>query len=213
MSEQARRILFGVILILAGVIFLVQQIFSIPIGGIFIAVLFAVAGGVFLYFLSRDRTKWWMAIPGFTLLGIAAWILLGTQIPVNGGAIGGALFLGFVGLSFLVIYLLNRSQWWPIVPAGVLITLAIIAGIPGSGSLKGAIFFLGIGVTFALLELHPMGRNEKWPWIPAGINLALGVFILAVSGELAGSVAGWIWGALFVVIGAFFIVRALIRKE
>ena len=66
MSNQAKRLFFGVLLVLAGGVFLLQQIFNIPIGGLFIALLFAAGGAIFLYVLIQDQRKWWAAIPGFT---------------------------------------------------------------------------------------------------------------------------------------------------
>lgn len=213
MNEQSKRIFLGVLLIVTGGVFLVQHIFQIPIGGLFIALLFAAAGAIFLYFLLKDREKWWLSIPGFTLLGLGALIALNNLMPKIGGRFGGAVFLGFTGLGFLVIFLLKPTQWWPIIPTGVLATLALVAGIHGGGGLGRAIFFLGIGATFAALGLHPLGKAEKWPWIPAGICLALGVLLLATSGALVGTIAGWIWAAAFIVVGTFFVIRALLKKE
>lgn len=213
MTDQTKRIFLGVLLIVAGGVFLLQQIFNIPFGGLFIALLFAMAGFVFLYFLLQDHKKWWAAIPGFTLLGLGALIATSSLLPEVSNRFGGSIFLGFIALGFLVVYLLQTSQWWPIIPAGVLFTLAIVAGIRGGGEIGGAVFFLGIGATFAALGFHPMGKKEKWPWIPAGICLALSVLILALSGALVGTIAGWVWALIFILVGGFFIVRALTRKE
>jgi hypothetical protein len=212
MTDRTKRIFLGVLLILAGAVFMLQQIFSIPFGGLFIALLFAIGGAVFLYFLLQDRKKWWAAIPGFVLLGLGALIALSSLFPELGNRFGGSVFLGFIALGFVLVYLLKTDQWWPIIPAGVLLTLAVVAGIRGGGSLGGAIFFLGVGGTFAALGLHPMGKKEKWPWIPAGICLGLGVLVLALSGDLVGTVAGWIWALAFILVGVFFVVRALVRK-
>jgi hypothetical protein len=213
MSEQSKRIFFGVLLVLVGALFLLQQIFSIPFGGLFIGLLFALGGAVFLYFLVKDRNKWWAAIPGFVLLGLGALITSSSVFPEFGNRFGGSLFLAFIGLGFLVVYLLRTEQWWPIIPAGVLFTLAVVAGIRGGGDLAGAIFFLGVGATFVALGIHPIGKKEKWPWIPAGICFALGVLILALSGALVGTFAGWVWALLLILAGGFLVVRSLMRKE
>lgn len=212
MTDQSKRIFFGVLLVLLGGLFLLQQIFSIPFGGLFIALLFALGGAVFLYFLVKDRSKWWAAIPGFVLLGLGALIASSSVFPQFSNRFGGSLFLAFIGLGFLVVYLLRREQWWPIIPAGVLFTLAAVAGIRGGGDLAGAVFFLGVGATFAALGLHPMGKNERWPWIPAGICFGLAVLILALSGALVETFAGWVWAAILILVGGFFVVRAMLRK-
>ncbi|MBP8997923.1 MAG: hypothetical protein KBG10_06510 [Anaerolineaceae bacterium] len=212
MSDQSKRLFLGFLLIAAGVIFLLQQLFHLPFGNLFIASLFALGGFVFLYFLIKDRSKWWAAIPGFTLIGLGLLIAFSALFPKLPGKIGGAIFLASIGVSFLVIYLLNPARWWPIIPAGVILTIALVAALPQGSDLGGATFFLGVGATFGLLGLHPMGKQEKWPWIPAAICLGLGLLILILSGALIGTFAGWIWAALFILAGIFLIFRAIRRK-
>jgi membrane-bound ClpP family serine protease len=58
-----------------------------------------------------------------------------------------------------------------------------------------------------------MGKTEKWPWIPAGICFALAVLILALSGALVETIAGWVWALILILAGVFFVVRALNRKQ
>ena len=132
MSEQSKRVLLGVLLVVAGGVFLLQQLLDIPVGGLFIALLFIIAGCVFLYFLLKDREKWWLVIPGFTLIGIGSIIAMDKLFPQLAGRFGGSVFLAAVALSFLAVYILKPAQWWPIIPAGILITLALVAGLGGS---------------------------------------------------------------------------------
>ena len=51
-------------------------------------------------------------------------------------ALSGALALGIPGLIFASVYAGNRDQWWAIIPAGVILTLAGVALVecscPGS---------------------------------------------------------------------------------
>jgi hypothetical protein len=213
MSGQIKRIFFGALLVLAGVVFLLQQIFNIPIGSLFIALLFAAGGAAFLFVLFSDTQKWWAAIPGFTLLGLGALIGSAEIFPRFADRFGGSLFLGFIALSFLVVLYLNHTHWWPIIPAGVLATLAIVAGIRNAGAVPGAVFFLGTGATFALISALPVGKKEKWVWIPAGILMALGIFILAVSGDLLNSAAGWVFALGFVAAGVYLVIRSVVKKE
>lgn len=214
MSDQSKRILLGVLLVLAGGVFLLQQLLDIPIGGLFIALLFIVAGCVFLYFLLKDREKWWLVIPGFTLIGIGAIIAMDKLFPQMAGRFGGSIFLAAVALSFLVVYILKPSQWWPIIPAGILITLALVSGLDlNNGTASGGLLFLGIGSTFAALGLMPVGKTEKWPWIPAGICLLLGLVLFASSGVLMRSAMGWVLALVLIAVGAYFVIRSLIKKE
>lgn len=212
MSQQSRRILLGVLLVVAGAAFLLQQLLEIPIGGLFIAFLFVLAGCVFQYFLLRDRHKWWLAIPGFTLIGIGGVILIKKLLPNLAGDYSGAFFLLMVALGFLVVFLLNQAQWWPIIPAGILATLALVSALGLNGMANGGLLFLGIGATFTVLGLMPVGKAEKWPWIPAGICLLLGLILFASSGALMGSAAGWVFALVLIAAGAYFVIRSLIKK-
>ncbi len=122
-------------------------------------------------------------------------------------------FWAFIGLSFLVVYLMRRDSWWAIIPAGVLFTLALVAWVAQyNGFASGATFFLGIALTFAILGLMPIGRNEKCPGscrylCPSGNPLMLG------SGSFLNTAAGLIWPAILVLGGGFLIVRTFIKKN
>lgn len=212
MSDRSKRILLGVFLVVAGTVFLLQQLLGIPIGGLFIALVFIAGGAVFLYFLARDREKWWLVIPGFTLAAIGLLIAINELLPKAANNYGGSIFLASLALSFLVIYFLKRTQWWAIIPAGALLTLALIAGLRFNGVANGGLLFLGIGATFAVLGLMPVGREEKWPWIPAGICLLLGMVLLVTSGALVDSILGWIWALGLILVGGYFIIRAFVKK-
>lgn len=216
MSNTAKRIFAGIALIIVGGLFLVQQIFHLPIhlGGVLVASIFALAGLVFLYVLYTNRENWWAAIPGFVLLGLGALIASGELFPVFANRFGGSLFLGSIGLAFLVVYLIKRENWWAIIPMGVLFTLALVAGVAQyNGMASGAMFFLGIAATFAVLGLMPIGRNEKWPWIPAGICAILGTMLLLGSGAFLNSITGLVWPVILVLGGGFLIVRTFLKKN
>jgi hypothetical protein len=142
-----------------------------------------------LFFLSvffANRANWWAIIPGFTLIGISATIVTGELFPSLAGTLGGSFVLGAIGLSFLVIYLLNREFWWAIIPSGVLLTLAIVISLESLLTDTGfvSLFFLGMALTFAIVALvpNPEGRMQ-WPWIPAGILGLMGIIFGAFSGE------------------------------
>ncbi len=216
MSDSAKRIFGGIALIVVGGLFLIQQIFHLPfhLGGVIVAAVFALAGCVFLYVLASNREHWWAAIPGFVLLGLGALIASAEFFPVFANNFGGTLFLGFIGLGFLVVFLLRHDYWWAIIPAGVLFTLALVAWVAQyNGFASGATFFLGIAATFAVLGLMPIGRNEKWPWIPAGICAVFGTLLMLGSGAFMQTAAGLILPAILVLGGGYLIVRTFIKKN
>ena len=213
MNDNSKRLIFGGLLVLAGVIFILQQLFNWSVGGVLFSMLFAAGAFVFLFVFFSDRSKWWALIPGFTLLGLAAVIAVGDLFPRVGSRFGGAIFLGCIALAFITVFLTRRDFWWAVIPAGVLTTLALITALPGNGLFSGGFFFIGIGLTFTLLGLLPVGKKDKWPWIPAAICLVLGTLILIGSGALVNSVFGWVWAGLFLAAGIFLVVRTIVKKE
>ena len=214
MKKLSKEIIFGGVLVLAGLLFLVQQIFKMPIGGLFVSMFFLAGGLVFLYLVFMDKERWWALIPGSTLVGIAALIACSNLAPKFNNLYGGSMFLGCIALGFLAVYLLKPSNWWAVIPAGAVGTIAVIAGIHGNyGMLQGGLFFLGIAATFAAVGLLPATRHEKWPWIPAGICFVLSTLILAGSGALINSVFGYIWAVAFIALGAYLVVRSFKNKK
>ncbi len=91
------RIVIGVILILGGILMLLDRTGLLKgATNFFWALLLAIGAAIFLYWFFRDSSKWWAAIPGFTLAGMAASSLLLDRIGW-----GGLAFLGGIGVGFL----------------------------------------------------------------------------------------------------------------
>ncbi len=209
MQNRKGSIILALALIAAGALFLLQNlgVFG-PFGDQVWAILFGVAGLVFLAVFALDREHWWALIPGFTLLGLAGLIAFGDQLD----ALGGTLFFIAIGLSFLIIYLFKRDFWWALIPAGVLLTLALVAALSNvlPGEVVGGIFFLGLGATFGLLYLLPTGEHrQKWAWIPGVVLAAMGLLMIIALG-------GWfniLWPFALIVGGGYLIYRALLARR
>ena len=121
---------------------------------------FGSAGALFLVGLWLNRDNWWMAIPGFVLLGLSGTIF--AEEILTGFPFGGSIFLGSIGMAFITVYAMNREHWWAIIPGGVLFTLSAVAGLDEvTGWENGGIFFLGLAITFAVVALTPTSR-AKW---------------------------------------------------
>ena len=207
------RFIWGGLLILAGLVFLLQNLGFIGIiSDLFWALLMGAAGVFFLTVFTQNRAHWWALIPGFTLLSIAVTIVSSVLIPSFSDVWGGSIVLGGIGASFLVIYLLDRRGWWALIPAGVMLTLAVIAGLGGlfPGLESGGILFLGIGATFALLALlpNPQGRL-KWAWIPAGVLLFMGLVLVAAAGEFVV----YILPLALIIGGGYLILRTFNSRQ
>ncbi len=202
------RILWGGLLILAGILFLVQNLGIFRVGDLFWVVLLALGGVFFLSLYFQNKSNWWALIPSLTLISVGLIVLLNWISPDRSQRWSGSVILGGIGLSFALIYLKARQNWWAIIPAGVLITLAVIAGLeeffPAFGT--AGLFFLGLGLTFALVALLPNTQGEmRWAWIPGGILLLIGsIFLVAGQNLLV-----YVWPIILILAGGLFIVRAI----
>jgi hypothetical protein len=204
--KRNTTILRGVFLIALGALFLLQN-FGVLRGLDFIwPFLFAAAGAGFLVMFFYNREAWWALIPGFVLLGLAAVTgieLLRLDVPSDWG---GALFLGAIGLGFWAVYLVRRDNWWAIIPAGALTTLALIAGLADRASdfVSGGILFIGLALTFGLVFLL---ARMRWAIYPAAGLAALGIFLLVG----LGAVINYLWPIALIAAGLFLVVRVLRR--
>jgi len=199
------RIIIGTLLILAGGLGVLQAFgFLRDASDVFWGLVFLAAGAVFLFmFVSSFASGgWWAAFPGFVLAGIGVLILLPDALD----DIGGAVFLGAIGLSFWTVYLTGRDRWWAIIPGGVLFTLAIVSALPErllGGADSGGIFFLGLALTFLLVALL---ANMRWAYWPAG---ALGVFGVFLFFQSQVDLFSYIAAGVLILAGGYMILRTL----
>ena len=190
------RMVVGAALILLGVLMLLQRfnIFRSAID-IFWGVIFMAGGVYFLYRFARNmHGEWWSVIPGCALVGAGASIVL----P---GLWSGFAFLGFLGMSFLAVYIADRQRWWAIIPGGVLITLGMISVLSDVYGAReaGSFFFLGLGLTFLLVAVL---ASMQWAYIPGVILFLMGA-VLGYS-PMAG-VLNYVWPAALILMGLLLI--------
>jgi hypothetical protein len=194
------RILVGAALILGGILMLLDKT-GVLKGAIdfFWAGLLAIGAGIFLFWFFSDRSKWWAAIPGFTLAGMAASTLLLDKIGW-----GGLAFLGGIGVGFWAVYLRQPAQWWAIIPGGVLITLGFTSALTEAFNVAetGGVFMVGLGLTFLLVALL---AKMKWAFIPAAVLLLLG-FIL---GTPFVGIMEYAWIGLLLIAGIVLVISAV----
>jgi hypothetical protein len=212
MKIFSSRIAWGLLLIIGGLLFLLENLNILSISGLFWAILFALAGVAFISTFLADRSAWWAIIPGVIFLSLGGMLGMSVLAPGLADLWGGAFFLGGISLAFWLVYLADRRNWWAIIPAGVLATIALIAGLGevAPGMELGGLFFLGIGLTFALLGVLPnTGTNMRWAFIPAGIMIVFGLLITAAAVNLIN----YIWPALLILAGLFLLLRTYIYRR
>lgn len=180
MKILASRVFWGLILILGGILFLLENLGIFEGSALFWGVSLAIAGILFIGVFIGDRQQWWALIPGMVLLPVGILILLSSFMPGFNEGIGGLIIMAGMGLGFIFVYLANRTHWWALIPGGVLVTLGIVAALEDvtSDGLTGGIFFFGLGLTFLLVALVPTpGGKMRWALIPAVIMIFFGIFV------------------------------------
>ena len=204
------NVLWGVLMVIAGGLVLLEALGAFAVGGPIWPVLFGAAGVAFVYGFVASRENWWAAIPAGALLGLAALIAWGELAPVSAEDWGASLFLGALGAGFWAVYLRGRERWWAIIPGGALLTLAPITGLSSTvgGMAIPAVFFLGLALTFALLAVLPTGEGRmRWPLIPAGVLGVLGGLFAVGAVEILNAL-NYLWPVALIVGGLYLIMRA-----
>lgn len=134
-----------------------------------------------------DRThNWWALIPGGVMLFLALTTLF---VDSSGGEWVGALFLFMIALSFLVVYLNNRTRTWALLVAyivGVLGIAPLMATGGRDAAYFGSIFLFAVALPFFFVYFR--SPENWWAIIPAG-----SVATVAVIATLA--IGGWIRNA------------------
>jgi hypothetical protein len=198
------RILWGLLLIVAGVLFLLDLVEYISIGDYQWAIILGIGGLAFLSVFIADRNQWWALFPSFALLIGAAVLFLETAFPELPSDIGGAIAMGGIGLAFLIIYLINTDNWWALIPAGVLISLSLGLGLSVfiEGLEVGGVLLIGLGLTFGLIGMVPTKQGRmRWAFIPAVVLLAIGFFMVIASFNLFL----YLWPLVLIAVGALII--------
>ncbi|NTU55194.1 MAG: hypothetical protein HGA79_02980 [Anaerolineales bacterium] len=131
-------------------------------------------------------------------------------IPCNFGSV----FLLAVALPFFIIYFRSgESNWWAIIPAGVMTTIAVIAtlGIAGwirdteTGGYSNAIMMGGLAVTFAVVWLR---HAKSWAKVVTIVLAAL-----TVASVFFASYTEIFWPVAIILVGAYLLYTAMRPKS
>ena len=206
------RILWGSLLVAGGIGLLLENLDILRLGGFIWGAVLGIAGIVFLSVYFENRIHWWSLIPGISLLALGFAAILGFFSPSLSESIESSIVLGGIGLSFFVVYLVNRENWWAIIPAGVLATLAVVSAVDvGNYDVDtGGIFFVGVGITFLLVAILPTPVGQmKWAYIPALIMLVMGTLISSQRQDILL----YVWPILIISVGGYLVFRAVMSSR
>ena len=194
----------GILSFLALIVVLSTSVRGEWIGALF---LFAIGLSFFVVYLN-NRSHTWALLVAY-IMGVLSIAPVMSTGRGDTAAYFGPIFLLAIGLPFLVVYLRSTANWWAVIPAGVMATLAIIAtlGIAGwirdsqTGGFSGAILMGGLAATFSVIWLR---HAKDWA---KGVTIILAV--LAVASIFFASYAEIFWPVAFILGGGYLLFTAL----
>lgn len=193
----------GVMVFLALTTLLVDSAGGEWVGALF---LFMIAISFLLVYLNNQTRTWALIVAYATgVLGLAPLMSMGGR----DAAYFGPIFLFAVALPFFFVYFRSEANWWAIIPAGALTTIAIIAALAIAGFIRdqneggyaNAFLMGGLAVTFAVLWL----RHAK-PWAKI-VTIALA--LVAVASVFFATYSQIFWPVAIILVGVYLFYTAL----
>jgi len=201
--------LMGVLLVIVGGLWLLDAANLVRLTTGWVALLLAVPGLVFGWAFVRSPNRWWAAIPAGALLGLAGLVGSAQASWMPTGAWSASLLLGGISLGFVAVSLRTPERWWAVIPAGVLLTLAVfIAMAPGFDPMFAlAALMYGFALTFVVVAAFPpeSGRMRR-PLVPAVVLGALGTIFAIGATDLLQAMQ-WFWPVTLIAVGLVLMLR------
>ncbi len=208
----------GVVLILSGVFFLLMNFQVIPESGDLnnrvLGVIFFITGLVFTFFQGGGRGLFWFLIPA----GVAFTLAIITLI-VGIDMLFTFLNLGFfcLGLSitFLLIFLLRKTEWWALLPSGALAGLCawiVTATLQPPVGFHPPVFTFFVGLSFlAIFAFSVQKAKMRWALLTGLLITAASILYYFILVFLPFTV---FWAVLLVAAGIAlpFVVALLDRR-
>lgn len=211
----ANGLWWGLLMVGGGALWLVDATGVVNVSPIVAAIFFALAGIGFAVDFARDPHNGWAAIPAGALIGLGALIAF-VELTTAPDEWGAAMLLAGSGLGFAAVYFRMRDHWWALVPAGLLLSVAIVvASVPLVDRQQDiAVIVLGIiAAALVALALIPIrGRRMIWPLIPAGTVGVVAGFLAAGKAEVLEPF-NWVSPAVLLVVGLAIAFRALSDRQ
>jgi len=191
MKTKAVNIIWGILLVAVGAIFLAQNFGYI--GKISDQLWLFIFGGLSLlfftsYFVSGIKNWGWL-FPA-CIFGALALSFGLTEIGVAEEIFGSAVMFA-IAIPFIVAFFLDvRQNWWALIPAWVMsvLSLVVILSTSGNDDIIGTLVLFAIGLPF--LVVFFLNRTRWWALIPGLIMVVLSVVPLLearASGEFIGA--------------------------
>ncbi len=164
LSESKAFPFGGILLVIAGLFFLLQQFVELEIsGGLFLGAL-----GLFFILWGAYTRKAGLLVPGGILSGLSLGVFLVEDIPglvteyAEGGVVVLTLGLGFALITVLSQIFSGEKAWWALIVGGILLLVGsgiMILEAPDQNTLK------------SIVEAIFNSLNYLWPVALVGLGL------------------------------------------
>jgi len=197
----------GVMLFLAMTTLLVDNVGGEWVGSLF---LFLIALSFFVVYLN-NHTRTWALLVAYIMFVLS----IAPAMAYGGGdtaAYFGSVFLFAIALPFFILYFRSAENWWAIIPAGVMTTLSVIAGLAIAGLIRNenqggyanAFLMGGLAVTFAVVWLR---HAKDWAKVVTIVLAAL-----AVASVFFASYTEIFWPIAIILAGGYLLFTAMRPK-
>jgi hypothetical protein len=207
LSKAAKQgLVWGGALIIIGVLSLVNQFVELS-PWMWIAFLAAAGLGAFGLYLT-DRSDWGMLLATYVLCAIAVLVALVTWDVLHDEGVT-FFVLPAIALPFLVVYYRDRAQWWALIPAYVLLAVALMIGLTEWGLLDDELVapYVLFVIAIPFFVVYVRNRRQWWWLIPGGVLAVIGLAFLIAEGAIE-----YIGALVLIVVGAYMLVRVFTRK-
>jgi hypothetical protein len=200
-------LIWSVVLILVGVLLLVNQFTELS-AWVWVALLAAAGLGAFGLYVT-DRTDWGMLLATYVLWAIALLVALVTSEILQDEAVAFYVLL-VIALPFFAVFLRDRALWWALIPAYVLLAIAVMVGLIGLGLLEDLLVpaYVLLAIALPFFVVYVRNRSYWWALIPGGILAVIGLAFLVAEAAFA-----YIGALVLVLVGAGLLLRVFTRRE
>jgi hypothetical protein len=196
-KQRFGSLIWGGLLVALGLVLLVENLgwlgdWNAPVWSLILGAI----GLIFMATFVSDRRQWWALIPGLVILGIALAVFLAEQDLIAGYVVATIILAG-VGLPFLLIFIMDRQQWWALIPGMTMSGIAVAVFMEGIGLIEGeAVGGIVVGgISLGFLSIYMIDRRQWWALIPGGVMGTVAFFLLLAS------LGQFVWPVLLILLG------------
>jgi hypothetical protein len=168
---SSRNTLWGILLVILGGLFLLDQFLPGQFGAMIALVVFGGIGATFYSVYLADRRNWWALIPTYAVWATAGIVFLAALLHVSGEWVV-AYVMFAIAFPFFYVFMRNRQHWWALIPGGIMGTIGLgflIAGLVSSLAplipvlmIIGGLYLLvrNMGTRKQQTAVHPEQRDQ-----------------------------------------------------